>query len=89
MIKEALNLKWSNVHIYSKLDSKRREIHLIRVTVPKEIAKNRKERTFRCAGGNYLMRLKKNSNFTEKDNYILQIKDDKKIVKNQKIIINN
>ena len=69
-IKEALNLKWSNVHIYSKLDSKRREIHLIRVTVPKEIAKNRKERTFRCAGGNYLMRLIKNSNFTEKDNYI-------------------
>ena len=68
--REALLLKWASVNVYTKRDERNRELRLIRVKVPKEIAKNRKDREFICLGGNYLDRIKKNSNFTKSDNYI-------------------
>ena len=72
---ELLQLKWKMVKITEYKGHK-----LFTLDLPKEICKNRKARRVFARGGEYFERLKKNSNFTEADNFVFSMKNTDKMV---------
>ena len=51
---------------------------IVELSLPKEICKNRKSRTFLSRGGTYLERIKKYSKWTKPDDFVFSTKDENK-----------
>ena len=75
--RELRHLKWSDVEFHSIHNGKA----YVRISVRGETSKSNKDRTFITRGGEYFRRLKKISNFTKQDDYVIQTEEGKRFSK--------
>ena len=71
---EARQLKWNMISV-KDYDKKSKQT-LVEISLPAEIVKTRKARSFLCRGGQYFRRIREYSNWTGKDDLVFCNNDD-------------
>jgi integrase len=82
---ELWQLRWSDIQKIEKInDTNGRPVSLVTINVRKEICKTRKERTVISRGGEYIERLRANSEFTGPEHFLFTNADGTKRFRKEK-----